>query len=123
MKLPAWQARQELTKRAVGSPMYEPILKEDSSVRTESASLPANIDGAREKKRRERIKALQFSVRILVNGRYLRHSDGLAPLEIALKPRGKDFDFAMQVSSVFLCIFQDAFLIIPNLFRPARLSS
>jgi hypothetical protein len=77
--------------------MYEPILREDSSLRTDSASLPANMDGAREKKRRERIRALQFSVRILVNGRYLRQSDGLAPLEVSLKPHGKDFDFAMQV--------------------------
>jgi hypothetical protein len=97
------QARQELTKRAVGSPIYEPILKEDPSVRTESASLPANIDGVREKKRRERIKALQFSARVLVNGRYLKHSDGLAPLEICLKPRGKDFDFTMQVSCIRVC--------------------
>jgi hypothetical protein len=122
VNLTTWQARQELSKRAVGSPMYEPILKEDSSVRTESASLPANVDGAREKKRRERIKALQFSVRILVNGRYLRQSDGLAPLEVSLKPRGKEFDFAMQVRFVSLNV-SGSFSKYCASCRPARLSS
>ena len=122
MNLTTWQARQELSKRAVGSPMYEPILKEDSSVRTESASLPANVDGAREKKRRERIKALQFSVRILVNGRYLRQSDGLAPLEVSLKPRAKEFDFAMQVRFVSLNV-SGSFSKYCVSRRPARLSS
>lgn len=93
------QARQEASKRGIGDPVYEPILTEDSSRRTDSAALPPSDEGAREKKRRDRIRALRVFLRILVNGRHLKQPDGLAPLEIQLRPVCKDFDFAMQVAT------------------------
>ncbi len=98
---PVLQTRHESMKRAIGSPVYEPVLNEDSGRRTESSALPNTEEGKEEKKRRERIKALQIFLRILVNGRYLKQADGLAPLEIQLKPTSKEFDFAMQVSLLF----------------------
>ena len=79
--------------------MYEPILTEDSSRSTETSKLPPTDEGSSEKKRRERIKALQFFLRIIVNGRHLKQADGLAPLEVPLKPLSKDFDFSMQVAA------------------------
>mmetsp|Transcript_58527 Transcript_58527/g.154417 ORF Transcript_58527/g.154417 Transcript_58527/m.154417 type:complete len:799 (-) Transcript_58527:904-3300(-) len=92
--------RHAVCKRPVGSPIYLPVVSEDSSRRTDSARLPATPAGAEEKRRRERVKALKFFARIVVNGRVLKRADGLTPLNISFKQLCKDFDFSLQACDV-----------------------
>lgn len=88
--------RHSRTKRRPGSPIYIPIFSEQKA-RTETGSLPASGDGAKEKKRRAKIKNLDLFIRIVVNGRTLTNSNG-RPVETNLVPSpGLDFSFSFLV--------------------------
>ena len=97
------QERQKLTKRPIGAPIYEPVLRDDRAT-TDPASLPPTAEGAKEKKRRDRIKAMSMSVRIIVNGRVLRRPDGLAPLQVQMAASNAGMnDFSFKVRLHRLC--------------------
>lgn len=87
------------TKRHPGSPIYIPIFSEQKA-RTETGSLPATPEGAKEKKRRAKIKNVSLFMRIVVNGKTLTNSNG-RPLDAELIPSpGLDFSFSFIVKEV-----------------------